>query len=435
MPTATAETTLARPAAALAKAGWTARLWRPVPSSSTTAFRIAFGLLAAFSSARLIWKGWVGEFYLAPTDHLTYPRFEWVRPLPGALMYAHVIVLGLLGLAIAAGWKTRSCAVIFAAGFGYLELIDAALYLNHYWFVTLAAVLLAIVPQPSRERTVPVITVWALRIQVAVVYVFAGLAKLNTDWLVHAQPLRIWLAARTDRPLVGPWLDEPLAAFAMSWAGAAFDLTIVAWLLWPRTRRYAYLAVIGFHVATAALFQIGLFPWVMIALTPIFFSPSWAGRGEAGHALRDRSAVPIARKMTTAALSVLLLVNLGLPLRHLVAPGDVAVNDDGYYLAWRVMVTERVAAVRFEITDPVSGASWSVRPEDVLADWQVSQVTSRPDLILATAHIVAARYDDPVEVRADVWVSINGHPRQRWIDPTIDLAALPRTTPTHEYVL
>ena len=173
----------------------------------------------------------------------------------------------------------RGCARrLFAIGFAYLELIDAALYLNHYWFMTLAAVVLAIVPQPRRDGTVPAITVWALRAQLAVVYVFAGLAKLNTDWLLHGQPMRIWLAARTDRPLIGAWLDEPIVAVAFSWAGAAFDLTIVGWLLWRRSRPWAYVAVVVFHAATAALFQIGLFPWVMIALTPIFFAPDWPRR-------------------------------------------------------------------------------------------------------------------------------------------------------------
>ena len=40
------------------------------------------------------------------------------------------------------------------------------------------------------------------------VYVFAGLAKLNADWLLDAQPLRIWLAARSDLPIVGPLLAQ-----------------------------------------------------------------------------------------------------------------------------------------------------------------------------------------------------------------------------------
>ena len=75
-----------------------------------------------------------------------------------------------------------------------------------------------------------------LRAQVAVVYVMAGLAKLNHDWLVRGEPMATWLASRTDVPVIGPLLDEPWAGVATSWAGVVFDLTIVGWLLWRRTR-------------------------------------------------------------------------------------------------------------------------------------------------------------------------------------------------------
>ena len=69
------------------------------------------------------------------------------------------------------------------------------------------------------------------------------------------------------------------------------------------------------------------------------------------------------------------------------------------------------------------------RLDDLIDDWQVPQATSRPDLIVATAHLIADQNDGPVEVRADAWVSLNGRPRQRWIDPDVDLAGLSRTAP------
>ncbi len=67
----------------------------------------------------------------------------------------------------------------------------------------------------------PAAVVWVLRAQVAVVYVMAGLAKLNHDWLVRGEPMATWLASRTDLPVVGPLLDEPWAGRAASWAGVA----------------------------------------------------------------------------------------------------------------------------------------------------------------------------------------------------------------------
>ena len=419
-----------------------------VPALSFIAFRVAFGAIVALSSARFIARGWVDEFYVGPQHHLTYARFEWVRPLPGPWMYALMTLLALTGVAIATGRRYRIAAAVFAVGFAYTELIDAALYLNHYWFVTLAAMLLAVLPRPLHDGTVPAFAVWAIRAQLACVYVFAGVAKLNPDWLLEAQPLRIWLAARTDRPVVGPWLDEPFVAFLFSWAGAAFDLTIVGWLLWRRSRPVAYLAVIAFHVATAALFQIGVFPWVMIASTPIFFAPDWPRRLRllmAPHADEpgDRSHTPTPVRPCSRgrmlALGALAVGNVVLPLRHLAADGNVRFNDDGYYLSWRVMLTERAAFVEYQVIDPATGHTRLVHAGDLLEPWQVAQADTRPDLILATAHLIADETERdngarPI-VHADAWVSVNGRPRQRWIDPAADLADLPRTSPAATYVL
>ncbi|MEO1056305.1 MAG: HTTM domain-containing protein [Actinomycetota bacterium] len=431
------------------------RLSRQVPAASYVAFRCAFGALVVIGQVRFLARGWVEEFYLAPDVHLTYPGLGWVRPLPAPAMYAVVVGLGLLGLAIAVGWRTRMAAALFAIGFTYTELIDAALYLNHYWFISLAAVVLAVVPT-ARGGTVAWVSVLALRGQLAVVYVFAGVAKLNDDWLLRGEPLSTWLAARTNRPLIGPLLDEPYIGLGLSWAGALFDLTIVGWLLWRRSRPIAYLVLVVFHVATAALFQIGMFPWVMILLTPIFFPPSWpyelarrvravlgieptqSGAAAAAGPDRERHGWSVGR-VAVGALIAVAAVNIALPLRHYAAEGNVRWNDDGYLLSWRVMLTERASHVRFDVTDPLTGATERVDAEAVLEEWQAATAVTRADLILATSHLIAADYRDrlgrDVEVRADAFVAWNGRLATRWIDPTVDMAALSRFAPAAAYVL
>ncbi len=449
MPTATADPGLhTEPGTAPLRSDRPRARWRAatVPSGSFVAFRIAFGVLVAIGQLRFLARGWVGEFYLEPRHHLTYPHFGWVEPLPGPLMYALVLTLAGLGIAVAVGWHVRLAAALFAIGFAYGELIDAALYLNHYWFLTLAAVVLAVVPGPtsaSGGRRVPLVSVWALRAQLAMVYFFAGVAKLNSDWLLRAEPLHTWLSARTDRPLIGPWLDEWLVALGFSWAGALFDLTIVAWLLWRRARPIAYAVLVVFHVATAMMFQIGMFPWVMIALTPIFFAPDWPRRlglvrvngSEGARAGRTR---PV-RRTTLVALAVLAALNVALPMRHVFADGNVRWNDDGYLLAWRVMLTERATHVTYLVTDPSAGTTFEVGADSVLEEWQSASAMVRADLILSTAHLVADQASpivgDDVEVRVDAWVAWNGRLRQRWIDASVDLAALPRDASASAYVL
>ena len=188
MPTATAAEPTVRPLVVSARRDGPRRA---VSAQSVAVARVGFGLLAAASSARFLAKGWVETLYLAPVNHLSFPGFGWVRPWPTALMYAHVIALVVLGLAIAVGYRHRAAATLFVIGFTYVELIDATLYLNHYWFLSLMGVLMAVLPVGSywsldarlgRVPSSPVVeawVVWALRAQVAVVYLFAGLAKLT----------------------------------------------------------------------------------------------------------------------------------------------------------------------------------------------------------------------------------------------------------------
>lgn len=428
-----------------------------VSADSVAAFRIAFGTLAALAAARFLANGWVDQLYLAPQAHLTYPGFGWVQPLPAPWLYLVVAATGAAGVAIALGWRYRLACWSFLCGFAYLEAIDATLYLNHYWFVSLCALLLAALPahhhwsldaragRVRRSSLVPAGVVWALRAQVGIVYMFAGLAKLNADWLGSTLPLRIWLADRSDIWLVGPLLDEPWLAYVASWAAAAFDCTIVIWLLWHRSRPWAYAVAAIFHVATGVLFAIGVFPWVMIAAALVFFEPDWPRRLlERTHHRRPRvltetSRAPHLSRAVLVALAVLAVVQLVLPLRHLAYPGDVRWTEEGYWGAWRVMLTDKAAHLEFEVTDPATGHRWVVGPDVVLEDWQIERAGGHPDLIVATAHLIADQYRRSgiadVEVRADAWVSMNGRPAQRIIDPTVDLAAQSRTLTPAPWIL
>lgn len=458
MPTATAAET--KPAQSLGDRARRSLSWmpnghRPVSADSVAVFRIGFGVLVAFSSARFLAKGWVDSLYLDPAHHLTYGGFEWVRPLPAPWMHLHVLGLGMLGLCIAAGYRHRLATGLFLLGFSYTELIEASLYLNHYWFLTLTAATLLVLPVHHRwsldarsgrvtaSATVPVLTIWALRSQLAVVYIFAGLAKLNADWLIDAQPLQLWLADRAATPLIGGLLDEVAIAYLASWSAAAFDLTIVAWLCYRPSRNGAYAILVLFHLATGALFQIGVFPLVMIVATLIFFEPDWPTRLRRKHRRQSAAAwddnTPRLGRPAAIILVAFAAIQLVIPLRHLAYPGNVRWTEEGYHLSWRVMLTDKAGHVTYTITDPSSNLTWETGPEIVLTDWQRAHAATRPDLIHATAKIIAEHYASTgrkdVQVRADAWVSMNGSERSRLIDQTVDLAATPRNLAPSPWIL
>lgn len=421
---------------------------RVVAGHSLAVVRIAFGMVAVVSAARLVVHGWVAQLWADPAVLLGWP----LAPVPRAshaLLTGVVAVVGLAGAAIAAGLAPRVAAAVFLCGFGYLELLDRTTYLNHYWAMSLLAALLIVLPSDGtwsitgrrRGDGVPQWAVWLIRAQVAVIYVGAAVAKLDADWLLRGQPLGMWLAARTDLPVVGPLLALPAAGIVASWAGLAFDLTIVGWMSWRRTRVPALLAVVVFHAVTWVLFPgIGVFPLLMVSLATVWLPPDWpvaahrwvqvrAGPARADD--RGDGPRPVRRvsRVTLAFAAVWLAVQLAVPLRHLLIPGDVRWTEEGGRFAWRVMAEEKVGWATFVVEDPVNGDVQRVALSDVVTPNQAHVTAVRPDLLHQVAQVLAARHEAVAgvrpRVRADARVSWNGRANAPLVDPGVDLAAQP----------
>lgn len=438
----------------------------PIDGASPAAFRILFGLLMAFAMIRFLARGWVEELYLQPTFFFSYEFFPWVRPLPALAMHGLFVLLAGLALAVALGWCYRPAIALFFVGFTYVELIDKTTYLNHYYLVSLLSGLMIFLPchrvwslDAARRgwTTNPVVPGWVLgllRFQFGVVYVFAGLAKLTPDWLFAAQPLRTWLAARSELPLVGPLLDEVPVAYAASWFGALFDLAIVPLLLHRRTRPGAFAFVVTFHVATWLLFRIGIFPWLMIIGATLFFSPDWPRRFLAWSPGFSRSGVPVGQgancfersklscdwpaeagtpctpTWTWHVISLYLAVQIALPLRSYFQAEPSSWTNRAFNWSWRVMLVEKTGWVEFHAMDPASGQPRRIRATDYLSPRQAQFMAQDPEMIRAFARHIAAELrrqsGHDVQVYADAFASLNGRPAQRLINPSVDLASSTR---------
>jgi vitamin K-dependent gamma-carboxylase len=375
-----------------------------------------------------------------------------VEPLSGQGMHALVALLAVLAFAMAVGFAFRLSAFLFALGFTYLQLIDVSIYLNHYYLAALLAGLLCISPaarawsvdaflarklgRPARPAECAAAWLYLFRFQVGVVYFFAGMAKAQPDWLLHAQPLRIWLGASAELPILGPLLAIDAVPLFMSWAGFLFDTTIAGWLSFSKTRPYAYAVVIVFHTLTRLLFPIGMFPVIMVLSALVFFTPSWP-RTLIGRVFRQVKAftpsleapqpkAAVWQRALLAVAGVYCFVQLVMPVRFLVYGGNVLWHEQGMRFSWRVMVRAKGGSTTFVVRNKLTGRTWHVSPDEYLTPLQEAEMSSQPDLILQLAHHIRddaeRRGLGPVEVRVESLVSLNGRRSTFLIDPNVDLA-------------
>lgn len=255
---------------------------------------------------------------------------------------------------------------------------------------------------------VPGWTVFLLRAQLLVAYFYAGWAKVNADWLLDAVPVRWFLtrphvAQRLDF-LLGPagqarareLLQSESLAYLLSWAGAAFDLGVGFLLLARRTRALGLALMLVFHGTNHFLLfeDIEWFPLVGVLTATIFLEPDWPDRLAAwlgrprlpvpdwrwalggavllpvvglvlGWGARAPQRAGVARvrpggkgsgsagRWTAAWVAAWLGVQVMLPLRHLLIPGDHRLTLEGLSFSWRLKAeVYRVMPCEITVEDP-----------------------------------------------------------------------------------
>lgn len=433
------------------------RLNEQVSNAPLVIFRIIFGALMLFGALRVLSKGWVETLYIQPDFHFTYLGFDWVHPLPGNWMYLPFILMIFGSLGMILGLFYRASASLFFLCFTYVELIDKTYYLNHYYFVSLVAFWMIFLPANRRfsldvlrnpalsTRTTRKATIAIIQFQLGIVYFFAGIAKLESDWLWNAQPLHIWLQGHRDLPVVGSFFAQKWTAFAFSWFGCIYDLTIPFFLLQGKTRPFAYVFVVGFHLITWWLFPIGVFPWVMIFSTLIFFSGAfhekilgWMERKLPRWSQDPReNSIQRTHPIFQCLIGMYLVAQLLLPFRYILYPTSVFWTEEGFRFSWRVMLMHKEGTAVFYVKDRKTGGEIEINNQQFLTDAQIDQMATQPDFILQFAHHLRAIYSDTTlvygqhqvrltnpAVHASVFVSLNGRESRKFVDKKHDLTQI-----------
>ena len=399
--------------------------------------------------------------YIDPSFHFTFYGFEWVTPL-GDYTYLLFFICGLSAFFVAIGYKYYMSIIIFFLSFTYIELMDKTTYLNHYYFVSILSFLMIFLPsnssysvdsylQKKSFKYTPKWCVDSIKLLLFIVYFYSGLAKINKDWLFEAQPLKIWLTTGSyDFPLIGSNLmQQEWFHYFMSWGGMFYDLLIPFLLIYTRTRVFGFLLVIFFHLFTVLLFPIGMFPYIMIMSSLIFFSSKTHKKIldfilkpfiDKIKSIKEMKIINIQKEhISLIVVSVFFIIQFLFPFRYSLYPGELFWNEQGYRFSWRVMLMEKKGYTTFKVVNKENDNSFYIMNNSFLTELQERQMSFQPDFIIEYAHFLGNYYKNlglnDIEIYADSYVALNGRISKRFIDPEIDLLKQKRGFKNKDWII
>lgn len=410
-----------------------------VDNSPLIVFRMFFGFLCAAESFGAIMTGWVHETFIEPKFTFTFIGFEWLNALHGEGMYLYFAVMGVAGILIMLGLFYRGAMFTFFIMWSGVYLAQKSHYNNHYYLLMVMSFIMFLMPAHKdksldvrfgfikKSETCPQACIWYFILQMMVVYVYASINKMHVDWIL-AKPIGIWFKYKANYWLIGPLLQEQWFQYFIAWGGVVYDGIIVFLFLYKPTRKIAFALSVIFNLSNSAIFQIGIFPYLMIALS-LFFFPGKTIRSIFYR--EQKQIVPIQqswKKGWAWAFVIYFAINVLLPLRHHLYPGNASFTEEGHRLSWRMMLRAKTGSLRMEVVDKSTGERIRIKNGDHLTRNQHGSVIGQPDMIWSYAQYLKEEYAKKgldVAVYANSSVSLNGYPRKPLIDPEVDLASVP----------
>jgi vitamin K-dependent gamma-carboxylase len=396
------------------------RFQKPLPPCNLAAFRIVFGLLMVWEATRYWQYGRIEHYYMEVVTTFPYEWFPFVKPLPGDGMFWVFGLWCASAALMALGVFTRfSCGLLFVL-YTYVFLIDKTQYNNHYYLISLLLFLMVFVDsdrcwslsrllKKEMPRSIPAWQLDLFRFQWALVYFYAGVAKLNVDWLA-GQPV----GTRIQR-MGGIFLHEEMT-FLYAYGGLLFDLFVGPLLLWKPTRGLAMVACLGFHLTNAYQLNIGVFPWLGMGALVLFFDPWWLARVSRCDT-ETREPFPMSRALT-GFLVFYIAVQVLVPLRHWLYPGDVAWTDRGHRFAWRMKLRGKRGDLKFFLVTP-DRSRMRMDTKSLLSPRQLSKMKNRPDMIFQFVQGLPHHSEWGVEIESEM--RLNYRLKQTFVKPGVDL--------------
>ncbi|KAG8189145.1 hypothetical protein JTE90_018439 [Oedothorax gibbosus] len=394
-------------------------------------------------------------------EECRFPLFASLRPLPLEWMVALYALMLAGAVGISLGWHFKKSCLCFLLPYWYVFLLDKSRWNNHsYLFGLLGTHMLVSSANRGwcldarnnpeyRNKDVPLWNYFLLRGQIFLVYFIAGLKKTNMDWLSGYSMEKLgyhWVFDGFRLLLT----DDQITLLVVHVGGFLLDLTVGFFMVLRHTRPLGFLMAGLFNLMNSRMFSIGMFPYVMIAVMPIFCSADWPKKfviclrqlirrplkfdwtpGRSDDCVYEDQEKPkpsYYQNLTTLALCGYFLVQAALPYSHPLTPGLNGWTEGLYGYSWDMMVHNwRHVHTTITVVDRDTGERYHLDPEAFTRShrWShhagmVKQLATCLEQRMRRRH--GMRH---VEIYVDVWVSLNRRFTQRMYDPTVDVVRAP----------
>ena len=430
---------------------------------SLAIFRIGFGIVMMVEVLRFYLHGFIENLFIKQDFHFKYTHFHWVEAPSGYYTYLLFLCIFISAFLVAVGLFYRIASILLFLSYTYFFLIDEAYYNNHFYLIVVVSFLIIFVPlgkfwsldcylrKIPQKKHIESFWLWVMRTPMSIVYVYGGIAKFDQDWISGIAP-KILLTKANKGTFLEPLMRYEWTAHFYAWSGMLFDLFVPFAILYKKTRWWAFAAACMFHINNAFVFDIGIFPYLALFLTllyldsnyPKYFIPKKVQLFMSNIYLKNVTFEKgsdwetSANRFCVSVIGILFFIQLILPLRHFLYPGNTTWHREGHKFSWRMMLSEKRAEYIFNVQHPSTGEKRFIELDQFLNSIQIRAMAGRPNLILEFAHMLNAVIQknakfDPL-ITAKNKISLNNSKTQYFFDQTKDLSLIPLNTPAYLWI-
>lgn len=408
---------------------------REVPVLGLSIYRLILGCILIWEVIYFYRIDFIQNFIFGPSFLFNYD-FLPLKPLSRTTMEWLIHGMLLASILIAIGRFTKWALAFMGISMAYLLLLDKGIYNNHLYLISLICFLLCFTDSEralslgrmNKAASVPIWQYFLIQGQLAIVFVFGGIAKINPYWL-NFHPVRELLEIRASESGLD-FIRSMVVEYIIMLGGIGFDI-LIPFLLWYRkTRTVAIILALFFNISNAWIFKdINIFPFFMISSLILFVNQENLYRliYKSEFKLKVNKNQSKLTKYGLYLFSLYFLVQMILPIRHFTFPGYVDWTGEGQYFAWRMKIQNRkIHEMKFALFDIDKREVHEINPVNFLNLSQYQQMSLHPKMMVQFAEFLKKEAMEKMQIRncmvkSKVNVTFNGSDPVYVFNPNLDL--------------